>query len=46
MPVPLAHRGALTIAAHARSRGLVLVTGDLAAFGRVAGLRCKDWPDG
>ena len=46
MPVPLAHRGALTIAAHARSRGLVLVTGDTPERGEVAGLRCKDWPDG
>lgn len=31
------------IAGHARSRGLVVVTGNLREFGRVAGLRCEDW---
>jgi tRNA(fMet)-specific endonuclease VapC len=31
------------IAGHARSRGLIVVTGNLAEFGRVAGLRCEDW---
>ena len=31
------------IAGHARSRGLVVVTGDLGAFNRVAGLRAEDW---
>lgn len=33
----------LLIAAHARSRGLVVVTGDLGEFRRVEGLRCEDW---
>jgi tRNA(fMet)-specific endonuclease VapC len=33
----------LLIAGHARSRGLTVVTGNLAEFGRVAGLRCEDW---
>ncbi|WP_397399127.1 tRNA(fMet)-specific endonuclease VapC [Phenylobacterium sp.] len=33
----------LLIAGHARSRGLVIVTGNLAEFGRVDGLRCEDW---
>jgi len=33
----------LMIAGHARSRGLVVVTGDLGEFSRVAGLRCEDW---
>lgn len=33
----------LMIAGHARSRGLVVVTGNLGEFGRVAGLRCEDW---
>ena len=33
----------LMIAGHARSRGLVLVTGNLAEFERVQGLRCEDW---
>lgn len=33
----------LLIAGHARSRGLVVVTGNLGEFGRVAGLRCEDW---
>ena len=34
----------LMIAGHARSRGLVLVTGNLREFNRVDGLRCQDWP--
>lgn len=33
----------LMIAGHARSRGLVLVTGNLGEFQRVRGLRCEDW---
>lgn len=33
----------LLIAGHARSRGLIVVTGNLREFGRVAGLRCADW---
>jgi tRNA(fMet)-specific endonuclease VapC len=33
----------LLIAGHARSRGLTVVTGNLAEFGRVDGLRCEDW---
>jgi tRNA(fMet)-specific endonuclease VapC len=33
----------LLIAGHARSRGLVVVTGNLGEFSRVAGLRCEDW---
>ncbi|MGE5477772.1 MAG: type II toxin-antitoxin system tRNA(fMet)-specific endonuclease VapC [Bacteroidales bacterium] len=33
----------LMIAGHARSRGLVVVTGNLGEFGRVAGLRSEDW---
>jgi len=31
------------IAGHARSRGLVVVTGNLREFTRVDGLRCEDW---
>lgn len=31
------------IAGHARSRGLVVVTGNLREFNRVDGLRCEDW---
>ena len=31
------------IAGHARSRGLVVVTGTLGEFSRVDGLRCEDW---
>lgn len=31
------------IAGHARSRGLIVVTGNLSEFGRVDGLRCEDW---
>jgi len=33
----------LMIAGHARSRGLVVVTGDLDEFSRVDGLRSEDW---
>ncbi len=33
----------LLIAGHARAMGLVVVTGNLGEFGRVAGLRCEDW---
>ena len=34
------------IAGHARSKGLVVVTGNLGEFSRVEGLRCEDWlPD-
>ena len=33
----------LMIAGHARSRGLVVVTGNLREFNRVAGLRAEDW---
>ena len=33
----------LMIAGHARSRGLVVVTGNLGEFARVDGLRCEDW---
>jgi tRNA(fMet)-specific endonuclease VapC len=33
----------LLIAGHARSRGLVVVTGDLGEFTRVEGLRSEDW---
>ena len=33
----------LMIAGHARSRGLVVVTGNLREFNRVEGLRCEDW---
>lgn len=35
----------LLIAGHARSRGLVVVTGNLGEFTRVEGLRCEDWLD-
>ena len=35
----------LLIAGHARSRGLVVVTGNLGEFNRVDGLRCEDWQD-
>jgi tRNA(fMet)-specific endonuclease VapC len=34
------------IAGHARSRGLVVVTGNLGEFTRVEGLRCEDWLTG
>lgn len=34
------------IAGHARSRGLVVVTGNLGEFTRVDGLRCEDWLPG
>jgi len=30
-------------AGHARSRGLIVVTGNLREFTRVDGLRCEDW---
>jgi tRNA(fMet)-specific endonuclease VapC len=33
----------LMIAGHARSRGLIVVTGNLREFERVDGLRCEDW---
>jgi tRNA(fMet)-specific endonuclease VapC len=33
------------IAGHARSEGLVVVTGNLREFNRVEGLRCEDWLD-
>jgi len=33
----------LMIAGQARSQGLILVTGNLAEFGRVQGLRTEDW---
>ena len=33
----------LMIAGHARSRGLIVVTGNLGEFERVVGLRCEDW---
>jgi predicted nucleic acid-binding protein len=33
----------LMIAGHARSQGLVVVTGNLGEFTRVDGLRCEDW---
>ncbi|MES2724283.1 MAG: tRNA(fMet)-specific endonuclease VapC [Pseudomonadota bacterium] len=33
----------LLIAGHARSRGLIVVTGDLDEFRRVEGLRSEDW---
>jgi tRNA(fMet)-specific endonuclease VapC len=36
----------LLIAGHARSRSLIVVTGNLREFGRVPGLRCEDWPAG
>jgi tRNA(fMet)-specific endonuclease VapC len=34
------------IAGHARSRGLVVVTGNLGEFRRVDGLRAEDWQGG
>lgn len=33
----------LMISGHARSRGLIVVTGNLREFDRVSGLRCEDW---
>ncbi len=33
----------ILIAGHARSQGLVVVTGNLGEFLRVDGLRCEDW---
>ena len=35
----------LMIAGHARSRGLIVVTGNLREFRRVAGLRREDWSE-
>lgn len=35
----------ILIAGHARSRGLIVVTGNLGEFRRVEGLRCEDWLD-
>jgi tRNA(fMet)-specific endonuclease VapC len=31
------------IAGHARSRGLIVITGNLGEYGRVDGLRSEDW---
>ncbi len=31
------------IAGHARSRGLIVITGNLGEFSRVDGVRCEDW---
>ena len=31
------------IAGHARSRGLIVVTGNVREYGRVDGLRCENW---
>jgi tRNA(fMet)-specific endonuclease VapC len=31
------------IAGHARSRGLIVITGNRGEFDRVEGLRCEDW---
>lgn len=36
----------ILIAGHARSRGLIVVTGNLREFERVDGLRVEDWPAG
>ena len=36
----------LQIAGHARSRGFVMVTGNLREFSRVDGLRCENWLTG
>lgn len=33
----------ILIAGHARSRGLMVITGNLGEFRRVDGLRCEDW---
>ncbi len=33
----------LQIAGHARSRGLMVITGNRSEFDRVEGLRCDDW---
>ena len=33
----------LMIGAHALSIGAMLITSDVAGFGRIAGLRCEDW---
>jgi tRNA(fMet)-specific endonuclease VapC len=33
----------LMIAGHARSCGLIVITGNLGEFQRVQGLRCEDW---
>ncbi len=36
----------ILIAGHARSRGLMMVTGNLREFSRIQGLRVEDWPAG
>lgn len=36
----------ILIAGHARSRGLIVVTGNVREFERVEGLRVEDWPAG
>lgn len=36
----------LLIAGHARSRGMIVVTGNLREFERVGGLQAEDWPAG
>lgn len=41
----MGHASTGTIAGHARSYGLVVVTGNLGEFNRVPGLRCEDWAD-
>ncbi len=45
----LSNRGApigpceILVAGHARSQGLVVITGNLKEFNQVSGLRCEDW---